>query len=225
MGRKFNEEQRKEIVRTAIVLFKKNGYSDVTTRQIADACGMNRSLLYHYYPQKEDIGTTIVCTMMDCGVQFLKSYVPITYPELGFSLYFHRLIFGAMEKTGILENIYIEICSEPNAVINIIQHLMKSYKDVAGMQLFSHNTEYVKKVNMGIYTIIGTVNQLFQCKKYGLIQLSNDDIIVFALKNYFLYMDEMFDVSKMTAHSKMVITDDLIQKFIDVLAQENDWAI
>lgn len=225
MGRKYNEEQRREIVRTAIVLFKKDGYSAVTTRQIADACSMNRSLLYHYYPQKEDIGTTIVCTTMDCGIQFLKPRISITYPELGFSLYFHRLIFGAMEKTGILENIYMEICSEPNVVINIIQHLMKSYREVAGTQFLSYNSEYVKKVNIGIYTIIGTINQLFQCRRYGLIDLSNDDIIIFALKNYFLYMDEMFDVSKMVEHSKTMITDALISEFINDLAAKNGWNI
>jgi AcrR family transcriptional regulator len=52
--RSYKDKRLKQIVKTAAGLFFKNGYSQTTTRQIADACGISQSNLYYYIKSKED---------------------------------------------------------------------------------------------------------------------------------------------------------------------------
>ena len=47
------EETRRTILRVAQKLFMEYGYRAVTTRQIADACGLTQPALYHYFGDKE----------------------------------------------------------------------------------------------------------------------------------------------------------------------------
>jgi TetR/AcrR family transcriptional regulator, cholesterol catabolism regulator len=51
-GRK--DDRLKQIARTAVTLFYKNGYLQTSTRQIAEACGISQSNLYYYIKSKED---------------------------------------------------------------------------------------------------------------------------------------------------------------------------
>jgi TetR/AcrR family transcriptional regulator, cholesterol catabolism regulator len=52
--RGYKDKRLKQIVKTAAGLFFKNGYTQTTTRQIADACGISQSNLYYYIKSKED---------------------------------------------------------------------------------------------------------------------------------------------------------------------------
>ena len=53
-GKKRKDERLKQIARTAVSLFYKNGYLQTSTRQIAEACGISQSNLYYYIKSKED---------------------------------------------------------------------------------------------------------------------------------------------------------------------------
>ena len=48
------DDRLKQIARTAVTLFYKNGYLQTSTRQIAEACGISQSNLYYYIKSKED---------------------------------------------------------------------------------------------------------------------------------------------------------------------------
>lgn len=48
-----SEETRRLILQVAQQLFMEYGYRAVTTRQIADACGLTQPALYHYFADKE----------------------------------------------------------------------------------------------------------------------------------------------------------------------------
>jgi AcrR family transcriptional regulator len=50
-----SEETRRLILRVAQQLFMEYGYRAVTTRQIADACGLTQPALYHYFADKESL--------------------------------------------------------------------------------------------------------------------------------------------------------------------------
>jgi TetR/AcrR family transcriptional regulator, cholesterol catabolism regulator len=52
--RSYKDKRLKQIVRTAAGLFFKNGYTQTTTRQIAEACGISQSNLYYYIKSKDD---------------------------------------------------------------------------------------------------------------------------------------------------------------------------
>ncbi len=49
------DERRARIVEAAAGLFAARGFASASVAEIASACGASKSLIYHYYPGKEDI--------------------------------------------------------------------------------------------------------------------------------------------------------------------------
>jgi len=49
------DEKREAIVEAAATLFAARGFDGASLAGLADACGMSKSLFYHYYPSKEQI--------------------------------------------------------------------------------------------------------------------------------------------------------------------------
>jgi AcrR family transcriptional regulator len=49
------DAKRLAILRRAAELFARYGYSGTSITMIAEACGMSKALLYHYYPDKEAV--------------------------------------------------------------------------------------------------------------------------------------------------------------------------
>jgi AcrR family transcriptional regulator len=61
------DKRRKAIMSTAARLYAQRGFLGTSVAQIAVACRVSKSLLYHYYPSKEDI----LFDVMDSHVQSL----------------------------------------------------------------------------------------------------------------------------------------------------------
>ncbi|GCE05026.1 TetR/AcrR family transcriptional regulator [Dictyobacter aurantiacus] len=58
--REESEETRQTILRTAEQLFMEYGYRAVSTRQIADACGLTQPALYHYFADKQTLYVEVI---------------------------------------------------------------------------------------------------------------------------------------------------------------------
>ena len=58
--REDTEETRQTILRTAEQLFMGYGYRAVSTRQIADACGLTQPALYHYFADKQSLYAEVI---------------------------------------------------------------------------------------------------------------------------------------------------------------------
>lgn len=54
------EETRQLIMRVAYQLFMQYGYRAVTTRQLAEACGLTQPALYHHFSEKQDLYLAVV---------------------------------------------------------------------------------------------------------------------------------------------------------------------
>ncbi|QBD77359.1 TetR/AcrR family transcriptional regulator [Ktedonosporobacter rubrisoli] len=54
------EETRQMIMRVAYELFMQYGYRAVTTRQLAEACGLTQPALYHHFAEKQDLYLAVV---------------------------------------------------------------------------------------------------------------------------------------------------------------------
>ena len=54
------EETRNTILRTAQQLFMEHGYRAVSTRQIADGCGLTQPALYHHFSDKQDLYVAVM---------------------------------------------------------------------------------------------------------------------------------------------------------------------
>lgn len=49
------DERRSQIVDAGTALFTKHAYEEISMRQIAEAAGVSKPLLYHYFPSKIDL--------------------------------------------------------------------------------------------------------------------------------------------------------------------------
>ncbi|GLX67280.1 TetR/AcrR family transcriptional regulator [Paenibacillus glycanilyticus] len=69
MGRRkkqpLDEATRAMIIHTAHDLFMEQGYRSVTTRQIAEACGLTQPAMYHYFADKEALYTEVLRTVTE----------------------------------------------------------------------------------------------------------------------------------------------------------------
>jgi len=54
------EETRQTILRIAQQLFMEYGYRSVTTRQLAEACGLTQPALYHHFADKQELYLAVV---------------------------------------------------------------------------------------------------------------------------------------------------------------------
>nr|BBH89910.1 hypothetical protein KTC_46610 [Thermosporothrix sp. COM3] len=60
LSREEVEETRRSIIRVASQLFMQYGYRAVSTRQIADTCGLTQPALYHHFADKQDLYIAVV---------------------------------------------------------------------------------------------------------------------------------------------------------------------
>jgi AcrR family transcriptional regulator len=54
------EERRKEIIRAAMDVFSRNGFSGSTTRKIAERAGISEAMIYSHFQNKEDLYAAII---------------------------------------------------------------------------------------------------------------------------------------------------------------------
>ena len=53
-------DRRRQILRTASVIFARRGYRGATTREIAERAGINEALLFRHFPSKEKLYWTLI---------------------------------------------------------------------------------------------------------------------------------------------------------------------
>jgi AcrR family transcriptional regulator len=58
-------QRREAIVARAAELFARRGYSGSSINDLAVECGISKSLLYHYFPSKEDILDAVMASHLD----------------------------------------------------------------------------------------------------------------------------------------------------------------
>ena len=59
------EQRRDAIVEKAAQLFARNGFRGASVADLAAACDTSKSLIYHYYPSKEDILFAVMASHID----------------------------------------------------------------------------------------------------------------------------------------------------------------
>lgn len=98
------EDKRDAIVDEAARLFAAKGFSGASLSDLADSCGMSKSLFYHYYRSKEAILYAVMKGHMDDLLTALEE--PESEPPLsqlrGFARALMRLYAGAADKQKVL---------------------------------------------------------------------------------------------------------------------------
>jgi TetR/AcrR family transcriptional regulator, cholesterol catabolism regulator len=74
--------RKEEILDVAAALFAEHGFDAVSLAEIADAVGLSKATLYHYFSRKEEIlGTIVVTTIRDLNAFIDRAIAHVTSPE------------------------------------------------------------------------------------------------------------------------------------------------
>ena len=177
MGRKKNLAQRVTIIKTAYQLFIEKGYENVTTKQVAEACGMAHSLLHYYYPTKSDLLTDIISTM----IAKLHSYIAAQGVDLSDKLYvyglFNRLFFESLSVNRKLLGIYQAALIDGD--------VLRRWTKYAVDKLALHPPEAPEKARIAPYVLAGSMGQILPLYVEGEIDMELREAINLALDVFY----------------------------------------
>jgi AcrR family transcriptional regulator len=63
------DKRREAIVATAASLYARRGFPGASVSDLAKACGSSKSLIYHYFPSKDDILYDVMAAHLDALVR------------------------------------------------------------------------------------------------------------------------------------------------------------
>jgi AcrR family transcriptional regulator len=74
------EDKKTGILDAAAVLFAQEGYANVKMQDIAKACGVSKSMLYHYFTKKEDVLFAIMKEQIESHLHAAEAVVALPSP-------------------------------------------------------------------------------------------------------------------------------------------------
>ncbi len=108
-----HEERRNEVLSKALSLFARMGYEQVTYQQLADVCGLSRTALYKYFPNKKDV--------FDNALYHLVQYIGSQLKEK----VRQNPTMNAAERLEMLAKMSIDMCVDnPELLQTIIEYLL-----------------------------------------------------------------------------------------------------
>src|SRR5689334_24430998 len=123
------DERRAAIVKAVLPLFARQGFSNTTTRQLAEAAGVSEALLYKHFPSKESLYAEIQgygCKGCDPGLQKLLGLEPST-STLVYIIYYvmQGNIVGRSKDTMCIETrhrMILNSCLEDGSFTRFLFH-------------------------------------------------------------------------------------------------------
>jgi AcrR family transcriptional regulator len=70
---KDHEAKREAILKTAAIFFAKQGFDRASMGKLAEACGVSKALIYHYYPSKDALLFDILDTHLTALVDVVEA--------------------------------------------------------------------------------------------------------------------------------------------------------
>lgn len=103
------DKRREAMVATAAALYARNGFRGASVADLAKACSTSKSLVYHYFPSKEDILHEVMASHLELLGQAAEAAV--LRQDLGprerlgrLALAFMHLYVGAADRHKVLLN-------------------------------------------------------------------------------------------------------------------------
>lgn len=115
------EQRREAIVEKAAELFAKRGFLGASIADLAQECRTSKSLVYHYYPSKEDILFTVMSSHVDALVEAAEAAVAASGSAAErlrrLVRDFMRLYVGAAARHKVLLNDLDNLPEQPRQTI------------------------------------------------------------------------------------------------------------
>lgn len=149
------------IVDAAAALFAAAGYSGVRMSQIADACGVSKSMLYHYFATKDDLLFFMVKEHLDDLIGSLEDVMALDYASERDALYAFISEFVVSSAQARQRNIVLMNDARylPPEKLAIAEEMQRKVVD-----LFRHQLKRIKPtlddstLTMHAFFLVGLIN-------------------------------------------------------------------
>ena len=114
------DKRRDAILAAAARLYARRGFQGASVADLAKACKTSKSLIYHYFPSKEDILYDVMATHLDDLVAAAEAATRSGTAEerlRALTLSFMRLYVGARDRHKVLLNELDNLAAGPRAEV------------------------------------------------------------------------------------------------------------
>ena len=137
------DKRREAIVATAAGLYAKRGFDGASVNDLAVACGASKSLVYHYFPSKEDILYEVMAAHLEALVEAADDVMRSGDARerlRALALAFMHLYSGAQNSHKVLLNELdklppdrrTEVVRKQRRIIAVVETLIREIKPDAG---------------------------------------------------------------------------------------------
>jgi AcrR family transcriptional regulator len=208
-------EQRTKIIKTSFSLFIRDGYEKVTTRAIAEKCGMQRALLHHYYAKKETILFEVYLAISEKAVDYLRNTLSRAQMELLLRGAFFRLYYEMMNIKPLYTNIYMNIYENTRLLNTTLRYMFDHPVK------FGCGKPFSEKERLDAFMLCGSFSQLVLLYYNGELNMTPREVVNYAMKHF--YLSQGIPPDKAQARIAFVdsfITREYVLNFITYLENE-----
>jgi AcrR family transcriptional regulator len=137
------DKRREAIVAAAASLYARRGFPGASVSDLAKACGSSKSLIYHYFPAKDDILYEVMAAHLDALVEAADDAVRVGDARerlRALSVAFMRLYVGAQDSHKVLLNELdnlpaqrrAEVVSKQRRIIRAVEALVREVRPELG---------------------------------------------------------------------------------------------
>ena len=133
------DKRRDAIVVAAAALYARRGFKGASISDLAQACGSSKSLIYHYFPSKDDILHEVMAAHLDALVDAAYDAMQAGSAKArlrALTLAFMRLYVGAQDSHKVLLNELdnlpaerrAEVVAKQRRIIAIVEELIREIR-------------------------------------------------------------------------------------------------
>lgn len=137
------DKRREAILAAAARLYARHGFQGASVADLAKACNTSKSLVYHYFPSKDDILYATMAAHLDALVAAAQEATRTGDPEAklrALTLAFMRLYVGARDSHKVLLNELdnlpptrrAEVVAKQRRIIATVEALIRELRPGAG---------------------------------------------------------------------------------------------
>ena len=137
------DKRRDAIVVAAAALYARRGFKGASISDLAQACGSSKSLIYHYFPSKDDILHEVMAAHLDALVDAAYDAMQAGSAKArlrALTLAFMRLYVGAQDSHKVLLNELdnlppgrrAEVVRKQRRIIAVVESLVREIRADAG---------------------------------------------------------------------------------------------
>jgi len=217
MGRKKNDSQRHEIIKVSYRLFMEGDYESITTRKIAEECGIERALLHYYFNKKEDIAIRIMVAVVACIYDFLLEECEVENKSESIMGLYYYIFLSALEKEKGLKRIYIMMLGSACLLVEAIHEAFKG--EGKSVPLIENKNEEIAFIIAN-----GSMSQLLIHSSRGDLDLDSKEIIQTMVRVHYLYLGKSEkDIARRWKVITQTVDSKLIEKFVEYYKVKNHW--